>query len=98
MSTVSTMSTMSTVSTMGARSGQKPAHSRSRLIFHELQCHTVHAVTQTCRTRPVIEHVPEVAVTARTGDFRARHSQTPILGFDHVFLLEGRPETWPAGT
>src|SRR6266699_3013214 len=73
----------------------KPA-SRSRLL-HKPEGHAVHAVTQPRRFRSIIENVSRVSIAPSAQHLRAGHSQTSINFLPHVFLLDRRPETRPAG-
>src|SRR2546421_4177672 len=74
-----------------------PPSSRRRLLFRdELERHAVHAITQTCRLRPVVEHVAEMAAAATAMHLGACHEQAAVAGgADGV--LQRRVEAGPAG-
>ena len=42
-----------------------------RLLLLELQGRRVHTISESCRLGPIIEHMPNMRMTARTQDFRA---------------------------
>src|SRR5712691_2599053 len=65
--------------------------------FHKPERHAVHAVTQPRWFRSVIENVSGVGIAPRAEHLRAGHSQASINFFPHVFLLDRRPKTRPAG-
>src|SRR5439155_20507334 len=73
----------------------KPAV-RSRPL-HKSERHAVHAVTQPSRFRSVIENVSGVGIAPRAKHLGTGHSQTSINFLAHVFLLDRRPKTRPAG-
>src|ERR1700738_2366298 len=72
------------------------AHS-SRLL-HELQSHPIHAVAQPCRFWSIIENVPCVSVTPGAQHFGSGRAQAFINLFPHIFPLDWRQKTRPAGT
>src|SRR5207253_3224005 len=62
---------------------------------YESQCCGIHAVPEVSGSRPVVEHMAEMAVTAGTR-YLGPPSKAEIDARRDVFLGDRRPVTWPA--
>lgn len=67
-------------------------------ISRESHRHRIHAIAQTCRGRAVVEHVPQMCVTAPARNCRSDHTETVVGGFQNIFFRNRRPKTRPACT
>lgn len=66
-------------------------------VRYEAQRHTVIAVTQSGRFRPVLENMAMMPAAARAMVFRARHEQFAVC-FGLEGVVDTRKKTWPTGT
>src|ERR1700693_915759 len=64
---------------------------------HEPHCGRIHAITQTGRLRPIIEHMTEMGIAKTAGNRIALHAVAVIDCFDDIERRDRLPEARPAG-
>ena len=64
--------------------------------LHEAHRRRVHAVAQSGRSRPVIEHVPQVRVAVPAGDGGALHAECLVRDLGDVLWRDGLVEAGPS--
>src|SRR5271167_213370 len=65
---------------------------------YEVQRNRIHAITQACRPRPVVEHMAQVSIAAAAGDRIALHPKGAVAGLDDIHGRYRLPEAGPAGS
>ena len=63
---------------------------------HELHRRRIHAITQSCRSRAIIEDMAQMRIALAALDLRTRHAKTIVDNFDHILFCNRLPKAGPA--